>query len=81
MASFNDLLAQQTVTPTAVCSVAKWRGDLSPTDRAQFEAAAADASIQHAVLWRTMKALGFEAGTTAVQRHRTGGCKCPSPKN
>lgn len=81
MASFNDVLATQTVAPKAVCSVATWRDNLTPIDREQFDTAATNMAIPHVIVWRAMRELGYEPSWSSVQRHRTGGCKCPSPTN
>lgn len=76
--SFQDALAihRSTRTVGGTCSVLKWRETLTEQDRKQFDAASADDNIPHSVLHRAMKDLGYELSPSAVQRHRTGGCRC-----
>ncbi len=78
MASFNDVLAVQITarTPGGTCSVLKWRETLNEQDRKQFDQASDDTDIPHSVLHRAMKELGFTMSPSAVQRHRTKGCRC-----
>lgn len=77
MASFNDILEAQTVSGSgATCLTGQWRLTLNPEDRAQFDAACADASIQAVKIFKTARAMGYPGGDTAFLRHRRGGCRC-----
>lgn len=80
MPSFNETLQTQQVRIGRPCFTALWRETLAEADREQFDAALANPDIPTVVIHRTMKAMGYEFGDSAVKRHRSGGCKC-SPTN
>lgn len=75
--SFKDVLAEQNPTRTGVrCRVGVWRETLTKEDQTEFDAAASDDLIQHAVLVRAMKQMGYQFTVAPVYKHRDGTCNC-----
>lgn len=60
------------------CRVGLALGVMSAKDRADVEAALADATIPGTVINRVLRDAGYEldAGAFSVQRHRRGACAC-----
>jgi hypothetical protein len=78
MASLVEMaLAGQTKGPT--CRTGEWLTEITKAERAEVEAALADARVQHASLWRAVKARWPKApGPDSFTRHRKQECACGS---
>jgi hypothetical protein len=75
--TFKDVLAKQPIAAAGPkCSVGVWRNQLSPIDRAEFDAAAADEAVAHSVLLSAMKEMGFARQVAPLYKHRGGRCSC-----
>lgn len=72
-------LAQERIAKGPRCAVGGWLDTLSPEDRAEVEAALhseyASTLIHKLLVKRWAVIFRFES----LQRHRRGGCSCPSP--
>lgn len=49
---------------------------LTPTDRADIEAALADKAIAATIIAKVLNEAGHRIGNDPVQRHRRGACHC-----
>jgi hypothetical protein len=76
MPSFNEIFEAQKMRVGQPCATGLWRATLTQADRDQFDAALTDVGVPTSSIHRTMKAMGYEFGESAVKRHRAGGCKC-----
>ncbi len=50
--------------------------DRRPTS-AEWEEVFANSTLQHTAIHAVMRAYGYEAGRSTVERHRKGECPCP----
>lgn len=73
--SIKDQVQAATLGRGTKCTVCDWLGKLPAATRKEWVEALADKSLQSTAVHRVAAKHGFEAGRSAMERHRRGECK------
>lgn len=71
-----DLIKAEQTIPGPPCKVQVIAEQMSKEDAKEFREALADPAFQSSAITRALKKLGYEIGSTSIQRHRKHDCNC-----